>query len=126
MAEPLYVLSVSSGSWDDFYRLNVGVFESKEKAEEAGKQFLQIREKLISEMQARCPIEFSSHLKIKEDFDFEIMESLDQNTLSEYHLWHYKFNRLNEVNEEYRIEPLYINTMDLSEVFPKDDEDISL
>jgi hypothetical protein len=117
MNEELHILSVSRGSWDDYYRINIGIFDSKEKADKAGKEFLELREKAIADMEAKCPIDKSVHLKIEEDYDIELLESLDEKTTGEYHKWLYMFTRLKEINNEYRIEPLYINTMDLSEVF---------
>jgi hypothetical protein len=120
MSEQLHILSVSRGSWDDFYRINIGVFDSKEKADKAGKEFLELRAQAISDMEAKCPIEKSVHLKIEEDYDIELLDSLDEKTMSEYHLWNYRFTRLKEINNEYRIESQYVNTMDLSEVFDQE------
>lgn len=117
MNEQLHILSVSRGSWDDYYRINIGAFDSKEIADKAGKEFIELRAKAIADMEDKCPIEKSVHLKIEEDYDIELLDSLDEKTMSEYHKWNYMFMRLKEINNEYRIEPLYINTMDLSKVF---------
>lgn len=120
MSEQLHILSVSRGSWDDYYRINIGAFDSKEKADKAGKEFLELREKAIADMESKCPIDKSVHLKIEEDYDIELLESLDEKTTGEYHKWLYMLTRVKEINNEYRIEPLYINTMDLSEVFDRE------
>jgi len=117
MSEQLHILSVSRGSWDDYYRINIGIFDSKEIADKAGKEFLALRDKAIEDMKAKCPIDKSIHLKIEEDYDIELLDSLDEKTMSEYNRWSYMFTRLKEINNEYRIEPLWVNTMDLSEVF---------
>lgn len=120
MSEQLHILSVSRGSWDEYHRINVAVFDSKEKAEKAGEQFLEARKKSIEDMEAKCPVEKSIYMKIEDECDIELLGSLGEKTISDYYSWNYSFSRLKDINNEYRIEPLYINTMDLSQFF--DDE----
>jgi hypothetical protein len=117
MSEKLYILSVSRGSWDDYHRINIGAFDSKEKADKAGKEFLELRAKAIADMEDKCPIEKSVHLKIEEDYDSELLDSMDVETINTYYRWKCHVSGLAEINNEYRVEPLYVNTMDLSVVF---------
>jgi hypothetical protein len=117
MSEKLYILSVSRGSWDDYHRINIGAFDSKEKADKAGKEFLDLRDKAIADMEDKCPIEKSVHSKIEEEYDSELLDSMDVKTINTYYRWKYHISGLTQINNEYRVEPLYINTMDLSAVF---------
>ena len=117
MSEQLHILSVSRGSWDDYHRINIGVFDSKEKADKAGEEFILIRNKAIKDMNDKCPVKKSIHLKIEEDYDSELLDSMDVETVNMYYKWKYNVLRLTEINNEYRVESLSINTVNVSAVF---------
>ena len=117
MSEQLHILSVSRGSWDDYHRINIGVFDSKEKADKAGEEFILIRNKAIEDMNDKCPVKKSIHLKIEEDYDSELLDSMDVETVNMYYKWKYNVLRLTEINNEYRVESLSINTVNVSAVF---------
>jgi len=116
MSELMHILSVSRGSWDDYYRINIGVFDDESKAKKAGEEFLKIRKNLIEKLESECPIDLSVHVKIDEDYDIELLDSLDETTVSKYHDWSYNLSMAKDINNEYRIEPVWVNTMDISEV----------
>lgn len=120
MSEQIHILSVSKGSWDDYYRVNIGVFDTKEAAEEAAKQFLQIREDLINKIKEECPVSWVNLEKILVeglDFDdYENLKSMSEEDQEKFYHWDYKRTMVSDINKEYFIESQYLNTMDLSQI----------
>jgi len=119
MTENIYILSISKGSWDDYYRVNIGAFTEESKAEEAGALFLDKIKKAKEEVKNECPVDKASRLRIEEEYDIEFMESLPDDLQMKYHEWHYKSSTISSFNDEYRIEPLKINEinfLDISEI----------
>jgi hypothetical protein len=113
----MYILSVSRGSWDDYYRINIGVFDDESKAKKAGEGFLEVRKNLIEKLESECPIDLSVHTKINEDYDIELLDYLDETMVSKYHEWSYKLTMAKNINDEYRVEPMRVNAMDTYQVF---------
>jgi hypothetical protein len=116
MSEKMYILSVSGGSWDNYYHINLGVFDDENKANKAGDEFLEIRKNLIENLESGCPVDLSLHKKIYDDFDTELLDSLDETTVSKYYEWSYKLSRAKDINNEYRVEPVWLNTINISDI----------
>lgn len=117
----LYILSVSAGSWDDYHRINIGIFDSEEKANEVGDKFLARVKELDELINSECPLEESVRVRYEEECDFDFFESLPGEDQDAYHNWKYKKNRITEINHEYNVEPYVLNEPDLSEfteIFP--------
>ena len=117
----LHILSVSRGSWDDYHRINIGVFDSEEKANEVGDRFLSRVKELGELMDSECPIEESMRVRYEEECDFDLFESLPEEDQGAYHEWRYKKNMITEINNEYKVEPYILNESDFSEfteIFP--------
>lgn len=118
--ELVHILSVSRGAWDDYMRINIGVFDTKEAAEEAGNQFLQMRENLINKVKDECPVDWANLEKLIEGGldidDYEKLESMSEEDREKFYHWDYKRTMVSYINKEYFIEPQYLNTMDLSPI----------
>ena len=113
--EKLYILSFSKGSWDDYHRINIGVFDSEEKANEIGEEFLDKLEELRKSIDSECPLEESIRVRYEEECDYDLFESLPQEDQDAYHSWWYKKHLLVEINNEYKVEPYTLNQPDFSE-----------
>lgn len=117
----LYILAVSKGSWDDYHRIIIGVFDNEEKANEVGDRFLSRVKELGEFMDSECPLDESMRVKYEEECDFDLFESLPEEDQGAYHEWRYKKNMITEINNEYIVEPYILNESDFSEftgIFP--------
>ena len=115
----MYVLSFSRGSWDDYHRINIGVFESKEKADEFGDKFLAKVKEIKETIDSECPIDEITRIKYEEECDFEVFEALSVEEKDSYHLWWYKKHQITEINMEYRVDEFDLNkanTEDFKEI----------
>ena len=112
--EKLYILSVSRGSWDDYHRINIGVFDSEEKANEVGNNFLAKVNDLKETIDSECPIDEDMRIKYEEECDFEAFKNLSVEEQDAYHLWWHKKHMISEINNEYNVEPYTLNQPDMS------------
>lgn len=105
----MYVLSFSRGSWDDYHRINIGVFESKEKADQFGDKFLAKVKEIKETIDSECPIDEITRMKYEEECDFEVFEALSVEEKDSYHLWWHKKHQITEINIEYKVEEFDLN-----------------
>ena len=119
--ETLYILSVSRGSWDDYHRINIGVFDSEQKANEVGDKFLARVNDLRDSVDSECPLDEDMRIRYEEECDFEAFENLSVEEQDAYHLWWHKKHTITDINMEYKVEPYTLNQPDFSEfteIFP--------
>ena len=105
----MYVLSFSKGSWDDYRRINIGVFESKEKADQFGDKFLAKVKEIKETIDSECPIDEITRMKYEEECDFEALKDLSMEEQDSYHLWWHNKNEIVEINMEYDVEEFDLN-----------------
>lgn len=113
--EKMHVLSFSRGSWDYYYRINIGVFDSKEKANEVGDKFLDKVRELKEVIESECPLDEVTRMKYEEECDFDAFEALSVEEQDAYHLWWHKRNQITEINMEYKVESYNLNEANMSE-----------
>lgn len=109
----LYILTGSKGTWDDYIRVNIGVYDSEELAKEAGERFLEKRKSMLDAVRKNCPIT-PEQLKIVEE-TFET-DNLTESEASQYYSWlDFKY-ALEEINNEYFVETLELNVDSFHEI----------
>jgi hypothetical protein len=113
--EKMHVLSFSRGSWDDYHRINIGVFDSKEKANEVGDKFLAKVKELKEVIEAECPLDEMTRIKYEEECDFDAFEALSVEEQDAYHLWWHKRHQITEINMEYNVESYDLNEANMTE-----------
>jgi hypothetical protein len=113
--EKMYVLSFSRGSWDDYHRINIGVFESKEKADAVGDKFLARVKELNETIETECPIDEITRIKYEEECDFEVFEALSVEEQDSYHLWWHKKHQITEINMEYQVDEFDLNKANMED-----------
>ena len=115
MSEKLHILSFSRGSWDDYHRINVGVFSDVEKAKEVGDKFLAKVEELRNSIDSECPLSTEERNRYEDECDFDFFEGLPPETQNKYHDWWYTKSMIYEINKEYRIDEFELDKPNLSD-----------
>jgi hypothetical protein len=112
----VYILSGSYGSWDDYYRTNLGIFDSEEAANKAGKAFLKERKARLEKINSECPIDPEIAKRYEEEYDFELLESLSPEDQNLYHDWWFNKNKLKEINDNFSVDELELNKFDIDSI----------
>lgn len=107
----LFILAGSSGSYDDYARINIGVYDSEDAAKEAGDKFLKKRNDILDNVNNRCPLT-PDQLRIVEET--HETDGLTESEIDSYYSWWNIKNMLEEINNTYYIEEFILN-VDTSE-----------
>ncbi len=113
----IYIISGAYGGWDYYYRTNLGIFDSEEAANKAGKAFLKERKARLEKINSECPIDPEIAKRYEEEYDFELLESLSQEDQNLYHDWWYNKNKLREINDNFSVDELELNKFDIDSIF---------
>lgn len=103
----VYKLTTSSGSYDDFYRIEIGIYKSPELAEIAKKEFIDKVNK-IKELNP-CPF--------NEEIIYDIENYINDNTemQDQYNSWRYgKMYDIFNLNMDVNIQTIKLNETDLN------------
>jgi hypothetical protein len=107
----LFILAGSSGSYDDYARINIGVYDSEDAAKEAGDKFLKKRNDILNNVNNKCPLTPDQLRIVEETYE---TDGLNQSELDAYYSWWNIKNMLEEINNTYYIEEFILN-VDTSE-----------
>lgn len=109
--DKLFILAGSSGSYDDYTRINIGVYDSEDAAKEAGDKFLKRRNDILNNVNNKCPLT-PDQLRIVEET--HETDGLTESEIDSYYSWWDIKNMLEEINNTYYIEEFILN-VDTSE-----------
>jgi hypothetical protein len=107
----LFILAGSSGSYDDYARINIGVYDSEDAAKEAGDKFLKRRNDILNNVNNKCPLTPDQLRIVEETYE---TDGLTESEIDSYYSWWNIKNMLEEINNTYYIEEFMLN-VDTSE-----------
>ncbi len=107
----LFILAGSSGSYDDYARINIGVYDSEDAAKEAGDKFLKRRNDILNNVNNKCPLTPDQLRIVEETYE---TDGLTESEIDPYYSWWNIKNMLEEINNTYYIEEFMLN-VDTSE-----------
>jgi hypothetical protein len=115
----IFILVGSCGSWDDYRRINIGVYDSEESAKEAGERFLEKRNSMLDSNMKKCPVTPEQLKGIEENYNFS---NLTESESDLYYSWWNVNNMLSEINNGYFIEELKLNVDSFGEIVNFDED----
>jgi len=104
--DKLFVLLGSAGSYDDYRRINIGVYDSEDAAKEAADKFLKKRNDILSNVNNKCPLTPDQLRIVQETYE---TDGLNQSEIDAYYSWWNIKNELEEINNSYYIEEFTLN-----------------
>jgi hypothetical protein len=102
----LFVLCGSAGSYDDYRRINIGVYDSEDAAKEAGDRFLKKRNDILNNISNKCPLTPDQLRIVEETYE---TDGLKESEIGEYYSWWNIKNMMEEINNIYYIEEFILN-----------------
>jgi hypothetical protein len=102
----LFVLLGSCGSYDDYRRINIGVYDSEDAAKEAADKFLKKRNDILNNVNNKCPLTPDQLRIVEETFE---TDGLTESELDLYSSWWNIKNMMEEINNTYYIEEFILN-----------------
>jgi hypothetical protein len=102
----LFVLLGSCGSYDDYRRINIGVYDSEDAAKEAADKFLKKRNDILNNVNNKCPLT-PDQLRIVEET--HETDGLTESEIDSYYSWWNIKNMMEEINNTYYIEEFILN-----------------
>ena len=107
----LFVLLGSCGSYDDYRRINIGVYDSEDAAKEAADKFLKKRNDILNNVNNRCPLTPDQLRIVEETYE---TDGLTESEINSYYSWQNIKYMMQEINDDYYIEEFILN-VDTSE-----------
>jgi hypothetical protein len=102
----LFVLLGSCGSYDDYRRINIGVYDSEDAAKEAADKFLKKRNDILNNVNNKCPLTPDQLRIVEETFETDGLTESELNSYSSW--WNIKY-MMEEINDDYYIEEFILN-----------------
>lgn len=104
--DKLFVLLGSSGSYDDYRRINIGVYDSEDAAKEAADKFLKKRNDILNNVNNKCPLTPDQLRIVEETYE---TDGLTESEIDSYYSWWNIKNMMEEINDDYYIEEFILN-----------------
>jgi hypothetical protein len=102
----LFVLLGSCGSYDDYRRINIGVYDSEDAAKEAGDKFLMKRNDILNNISNKCPLTPDQLRIVEETYE---TDGLTESEIDSYYSWQNIKYMMEEINNDYYIEEFILN-----------------
>ena len=102
----LFVLLGSCGSYDDYRRINIGVYDSEDAAKEAADKFLKKRNDILNNVNNKCPLTPDQLRIVEETYE---TDGLTESEIDSYYSWQNIKYMMQEINNDYYIEEFILN-----------------
>ena len=102
----LFVLLGSCGSYDDYRRINIGVYDSEDAAKEAADKFLKKRNDILNNVNNKCPLTPDQLRIVEETYE---TDGLTESEIDSYYSWQNIKYMMQEINSDYYIEEFILN-----------------
>ena len=102
----LFVLLGSCGSYDDYRRINIGVYDSEDAAKEAADKFLKKRNDILNNVNNKCPLTPDQLRIVEETYE---TDGLSESEIDSYYSWQNIKYMMQEINNDYYIEEFILN-----------------
>jgi hypothetical protein len=102
----LFVLLGSCGSYDDYRRINIGVYDSEDAAKEAADKFLKKRNDILNNVNNKCPLTPDQLRIVEETYE---TDGLTESEIDSYYSWQNIKYMMEEINNDYYIEEFILN-----------------